>query len=126
MYAVLVGVYCSLFILFFFSSRRRHTSCALVTGVQTCALPIYPVLVIIDEFFRQIGKRFTTVPIAVAVAVDERFLAERRRQHRDAAVHRAWILYIQQDRTNACFGGRICVRIACRALSIDLAAFGRE
>src|SRR3546814_17001729 len=26
---------------FFFSSRRRHTSCALVTGVQTCALPIY-------------------------------------------------------------------------------------
>src|SRR3546814_1283039 len=27
---------------FFFSSRRRHTSCALVTGVQTCALPIYP------------------------------------------------------------------------------------
>src|SRR3546814_3001217 len=26
---------------FFFSSRRRHTMCALVTGVQTCALPIY-------------------------------------------------------------------------------------
>src|SRR3546814_3066596 len=29
-----------LMILFFFSSRRRHTRCALVTGVQTCALPI--------------------------------------------------------------------------------------
>src|SRR3546814_3238001 len=27
--------------LLFFSSRRRHTRCALVTGVQTCALPIY-------------------------------------------------------------------------------------
>src|SRR3546814_6790008 len=27
-------------LVFFFSSRRRHTSCALVTGVQTCALPI--------------------------------------------------------------------------------------
>src|SRR3546814_8952972 len=27
--------------LFFFSSRRRHTRCALVTGVQTCALPIF-------------------------------------------------------------------------------------
>src|SRR3546814_8001486 len=26
---------------FFFSSRRRHTICALVTGVQTCALPIW-------------------------------------------------------------------------------------
>src|SRR3546814_1257707 len=29
------------FFLFFFSSRIRHTSCALVTGVQTCALPIW-------------------------------------------------------------------------------------
>src|SRR3546814_9358155 len=28
------------YIMFFFSSRRRHTRCALVTGVQTCALPI--------------------------------------------------------------------------------------
>src|SRR3546814_1784157 len=28
---------------FFFSSRRRHTRCALVTGVQTCALPIFGV-----------------------------------------------------------------------------------
>src|SRR3546814_19728110 len=27
--------------MFFFSSRSRHTRCALVTGVQTCALPIY-------------------------------------------------------------------------------------
>src|SRR3546814_8624019 len=53
---VLVGVVCSLVVLrfvlrvvmsygsfcFFFSSRRRHTRCALVTGVQTCALPIFP------------------------------------------------------------------------------------
>src|SRR3546814_5870522 len=30
-----------LYFFFFFSSRRRHTRCALVTGVQTCALPIY-------------------------------------------------------------------------------------
>src|SRR3546814_9027507 len=29
-----------LVVVFFFSSRRRHTRCALVTGVQTCALPI--------------------------------------------------------------------------------------
>src|SRR3546814_2945433 len=27
--------------IFFFSSRRRHTRCALLTGVQTCSLPIY-------------------------------------------------------------------------------------
>src|SRR3546814_5402140 len=31
---------CGLQSFFFFSSRRRHTRCALVTGVQTCALPI--------------------------------------------------------------------------------------
>src|SRR3546814_10782125 len=35
-----VHVYIYSFVLFFFSSRRRHTRCALVTGVQTCALPI--------------------------------------------------------------------------------------
>src|SRR3546814_9886551 len=39
-------IICSVFVIlyvffvFFFSSRRRHTRCALVTGVQTCALPI--------------------------------------------------------------------------------------
>src|SRR3546814_5831130 len=31
---------------FFFSSRRRHTRCALVTGVQTCALPISALLLL--------------------------------------------------------------------------------
>src|SRR3546814_7510794 len=36
---VFVCLLCFLF--FFFSSRRRHTRCALVTGVQTCALPIF-------------------------------------------------------------------------------------
>src|SRR3546814_9104031 len=34
---------------FFFSSRRRHTRCALVTGVQTCALPIYRERCLRDE-----------------------------------------------------------------------------
>src|SRR3546814_8238237 len=38
--AYVMVVHSLLFIMFFFSSRRRHTRCALVTGVQTCALPI--------------------------------------------------------------------------------------
>src|SRR3546814_5727870 len=43
---MLVVVFCSLIrvfhmCVFFFSIRRRPTRCALVTGVQTCALPIY-------------------------------------------------------------------------------------
>src|SRR3546814_9117818 len=37
---------------FFFSSRRRHTRCALVTGVQTCALPI------LDLAMREAGDLF--------------------------------------------------------------------
>src|SRR3546814_17655498 len=37
-------IYLCLSVLFFFSSRRRHTRCALVTGVQTCALPISELL----------------------------------------------------------------------------------
>src|SRR3546814_3811920 len=34
----------------FFASRRRHTRCALVTGVQTCALPISVVLMVFAAF----------------------------------------------------------------------------
>src|SRR3546814_7013316 len=41
---------------FFFSSRRRHTRCALVTGVQTCALPIY-LLIDLRQFFGIIGSK---------------------------------------------------------------------
>src|SRR3546814_2064567 len=48
------------FCFFFFSSRRRHTRCALVTGVQTCALPI----------FRKIpAANASALPSAVNVAV---------------------------------------------------------
>src|SRR3546814_4919848 len=38
--SVLHVIHILLWCVFFFSSRRRHTRCALVTGVQTCALPI--------------------------------------------------------------------------------------
>src|SRR3546814_2453276 len=37
---VFVSCVCCVSFCFFFSSRRRHTRCALVSGVQTCALPI--------------------------------------------------------------------------------------
>src|SRR3546814_12303141 len=36
---LVVKFFCIMLVSFFFSSRRRHTRCALVTGVQTCALP---------------------------------------------------------------------------------------
>src|SRR3546814_8167656 len=51
-------VCCSFFIdvCFFFSSRRRHTICALVTGVQTCALPIS-----ITDYLGSLGYAFANV-----------------------------------------------------------------
>src|SRR3546814_8765519 len=39
-HCILYYVWYFMGVVFFFSSRRRHTRCALVTGVQTCALPI--------------------------------------------------------------------------------------
>src|SRR3546814_1151832 len=51
-------------VLFFFSSRRRHTRCALVTGVQTCALPIWK-----TPMPREIGETL------VSVRRDKRFNA---------------------------------------------------
>src|SRR3546814_10387039 len=40
------------YVIFFVSSRRRHTRCALVTGVQTCALPIFSKNA--SDIFRQV------------------------------------------------------------------------
>src|SRR3546814_1054227 len=53
-YIVVGSMFCICFlVIVFFSSRRRHTRCALVTGVQTCALPICPPLrVLVDGRLR--------------------------------------------------------------------------
>src|SRR3546814_10539258 len=61
--------------MFFFSSRRRHTRCALVTGVQTCALPISPM----RAFFRP-GRRApmhaSAVGKAMLAEIDDAVLTE--------------------------------------------------
>src|SRR3546814_8312116 len=60
---------------FFFSSRRRHTSCALVTGVQTCALPIWQVGRLGIAADREVRAEFAFAGLAVDrardLAVDE-------------------------------------------------------
>src|SRR3546814_18599454 len=43
-----------MFFFFFFSSRRRHTRCALVTGVQTCALPIFIMYITSSKDFKAV------------------------------------------------------------------------
>src|SRR3546814_2579982 len=65
---------------FFFSSRRRHTRCALVTGVQTCALPIFVFAIPYEDDFTLIGTTdidFTGDPGQVAISEEEtRYLCE--------------------------------------------------
>src|SRR3546814_3120308 len=64
----MVCVLC-MFVFLFFSSRRRHTRCALVTGVQTCALPIFrPVegLMLNATWGYIDGKITKTTPVAQA------------------------------------------------------------
>src|SRR3546814_10310150 len=67
---------------FFFSSRRRHTRCALVTGVQTCALPISRVSAHLKrwgiEADDSAGRPLSELPagtllVALAEAAAERF-----------------------------------------------------
>src|SRR3546814_8138770 len=76
---------------FFFSSRRRHTRCALVTGVQTCALPI--------SF--AIGRMFGDISGGAAI-----FAAER--EPLDEAKHD------EQDRSEERRVGKECVS-TCRS-----------
>src|SRR3546814_3520862 len=62
---------------FFFSSRRRHTRCALVTGVQTCALPISGNAEDDAGVLRRIERR------------DRAALRHQRGRHPRAVLHRA-------------------------------------
>src|SRR3546814_21015843 len=57
----------------FFSSRRRHTRCALVTGVQTCALPIFTIRLLdppLHEFLPTREEDFADVAAAAGVGIE--------------------------------------------------------
>src|SRR3546814_10026886 len=65
-----------MFSVFFFASRRRHTRCALVTGVQTCALPILSEdriahIVEASSFDSMRARAGTLLPNAGQIWVDE-------------------------------------------------------
>src|SRR3546814_5959809 len=82
---VICGVNSFLFC-FFFSSRRRHTRCALVTGVQTCALPIsFSITKEVDLAIRLLGRspRFVA-DIGGNVGL---YSAEIRRRAPDAKIY---------------------------------------
>src|SRR3546814_8684019 len=95
---------------FFFSSRRLHTRCALVTGVQTCALPISPlsdfsaetrpVLIAFMSVWR-VTPTFSDASLRVipmmSLAVKSACIVSIYRLHRQGERHRA---------RGACFLGR--------------------
>src|SRR3546814_5862409 len=86
----------------FFSSRRRHTRCALVTGVQTCALPIlldetgpHPRQIALvdfsksleqqgghDEIQNRIAQEFKTLVVTRAMAAMSQSLSEQISEER--------------------------------------------
>src|SRR3546814_5091332 len=71
MYMFLNADYCEYHI-FFFSSRRRHTRCALVTGVRRVLFRSGPVHVVIDPIYgsRNARRRMPLYAVSIAVADD--------------------------------------------------------
>src|SRR3546814_18074903 len=78
--------YCRCDVFFFFSSRRRHTICALVTGVQTCALPIY------WDAHKDFSKRFAE---ALSLAEPDRYVATMSKAKRKGKI---FIDYLRHQR----------------------------
>src|SRR3546814_18042124 len=60
-----------IFVYFFFSSRRRHTRCALVTGVQTCALPIFGRIDVLAARDVHVLDAVDDIVIAVGIAAGD-------------------------------------------------------
>src|SRR3546814_9688448 len=106
---------------FFFSSRRRHTRCALVTGVQTCALPIYWTGT--DEALPFSYKGIGGIPMLHLTEPNSNLLARTRRiAGQVGAVERALIadkdcadilhlVAAVRDRKRVVLGKRVSVRV---------------
>src|SRR3546814_5488390 len=96
--------------MFFFSSRRRHTRCALVTGVQTCALPIS------GEVHPGIGRE-VGLHEAVVVTVDRAHLPRPGTGDAEVALGNAFRLLalgVDNDRAHAEEWPREIGRASCR------------
>src|SRR3546814_18103029 len=92
--------------LYFFSSRRRHTRCALVTGVQTCALPIWMHITLadrapVDEFDPRLERALRCRDELVLVDPEHLVEAEDRRNRRFAHADRADLRRFDQRQPGA-------------------------
>src|SRR3546814_6909006 len=92
-------------LLCFFSSRRRHTRCALVTGVQTCALPISVLL--------RMGK--ATVGATFSLDREPSFAMVSEKYGPDSDQYRGVLaMYVFGTRSEERRVGKECVR-TCRS-----------
>src|SRR3546814_2658215 len=92
---------------FFFSSRRRHTRCALVTGVQTCALPIWRIAVEHVGVSRRTAPRTRRAPCLSGVGGERSLVVSAGvvRKHQQ----RVWLVRSEERRV-----GNECVS-TCRS-----------
>src|SRR3546814_6353347 len=96
----------------FFSSRRRHTRCALVTGVQTCALPIS------QQLYRTFAEQPAKLPETTRIYPGHDYIANNLRftldREPDNAAAAALLAEVDhQDRSEERRAGYECVR-TCR------------
>src|SRR3546814_77081 len=87
---------------FFFSSRRRHTRCALVTGVQTCALPIFSdvTLAAARDTIRLLSWFKQNIPGARVILVANKFqsaIGELSRKEFESSIERPIDIVIPFD-----------------------------
>src|SRR3546814_6710203 len=101
-------LYCDSF--FFFSSRRRHTRCALVTGVQTCALPIY--IVVHKHYICSTAIKIHNEQAARTAATPVLIACTPEGMHR--TVHRGRPTSVESDRSEERRVGKECVS-TCRS-----------
>src|SRR3546814_17348783 len=88
---------------FFFSSRRRHTRCALVTGVQTCALPISGRRIHVRRLFQRIDQRARALQRGVEIVNAE--------EQQQAVTRRRATGVRERDRPSDVWGKSVSVRV---------------
>src|SRR3546814_2930374 len=113
---------------FFFSSRRRHTICALVTGVQTCALPIFDRDDLVPERLVGREKRRRLVPAGVVYQRPDG--AKIGLDGLDCGIHRVLVADVEriglEDRALARDSRGFLARFGLEIEDRDLAALGRS
>src|SRR3546814_6978518 len=93
------------------SSRRRHTRCALVTGVQSCALPIFGIKSLPFRFRKaqEVIDACTTTALTIMILIID--------NHRKQRARSTYTAHLTHDRRDVARGNML--KNACRAHQVD-------